>query len=59
MIFASLLVVDMLNLFVLSPNSLANLYFPLIVFISIILFSLNRKIANADNNEFTGKVFHY
>ena len=58
MIFASLLLVDMLNLgFVLSPNSLANLYFPLIVFISIILFSLNRKIANADNNEFTGKSF--
>ena len=59
-IFASLLFVDMLNLgFVLGPNSLANLYFPLIIFSSIILFSLNRKIANADNYEFAGENFGF
>ena len=57
-IFVAILLVDMLNLgFVLGPNSLANLYFPLIIFISIILFSLNRKIAKADNYEFIGKRF--
>lgn len=60
MIFSSLLLVDMLNLgFVLTPNSLANLYFPLIIFSSIILFSLNRKISNVDNFEFTGKSFGF
>ena len=59
-IFASLLLVDMLNLgFVLAPNSLANLYFPLIIFSSIILFSLNRKIADVDNYEFTGENFGF
>ena len=59
-LFAAILFIDMLNLgFVLSQKSIANLYFPLIIMISIILFSLNRKITDSGNYQIAGKNYGF
>ncbi len=60
LIFAAVLLVEMLNLgFVLGSNSLANLYFPLILITAVILFFINRKISNTKNYEFKVKSFGF